>query len=179
MTNNAISVANEFIKLAKIDNVTDLTFVKLRNLVYIAYGFGLSLFDGKKSMIDPRFDAVEAWKYGPVIPSVYHTFKQNQNKNIEEEGILFSKMENDIPTIDYPELKDNEAKSIVNIVWRRYGKMKAYELMRLTHMKGTPWSISYIEGKNCKIPEVITKLYYDSVINMIIENNDNNSNSNN
>ena len=60
MQNNAISVANEFIKLAKIDHVTDLTFLKLRNLVYIAYGFGLSLFDGKKSMIDTRFDAVEA-----------------------------------------------------------------------------------------------------------------------
>ena len=34
MQNNAISVANEFIKLAKIDHVTDLTFLKLRNLVY-------------------------------------------------------------------------------------------------------------------------------------------------
>ncbi len=172
MNNNAISVANEFIELAKKNGVKDLTVLKLLKLVYIAHGFGLSLFKGEKLLIDPRFDTVEAWKYGPVIPSVYHTFKQYRNTNITEKGIIFSGIDsNGDPVACTPILEEDDAKSIVRIVWKRYGKSTARELVDLTHMGGTPWSISYKEGLNKEIPDSLTKMYYDSVIKLILENN--------
>ena len=73
MKDNALSVANYLIDLAKKEN-KNLTQLGLMKRVYIAHGFSLAI--NKESLLDNRFDKVEAWKYGPVIPSVYHSFKQ-------------------------------------------------------------------------------------------------------
>lgn len=67
MKDNALSVANYFIDLAKKEN-KNLTQLGLMKRVYIAHGFSLAI--NKESLLDKRFDKVEAWKYGPVIPSV-------------------------------------------------------------------------------------------------------------
>ena len=70
MKNNAIAIANYFIDKANSvqRQENDLTLLRLVKYVYIAYGFALAIL--KKKIIDERFDKVEAWKYGPVIPSV-------------------------------------------------------------------------------------------------------------
>ncbi len=78
MRNNALGVANELIDLADSDG-KDLTLLKLVKLVFLSYAFGLVLAKDEP-LIDPRFDKVEAWRYGPVIPSVYHSFKHLRNK---------------------------------------------------------------------------------------------------
>ena len=58
-------IANYFIENGKYDNFT------LNKLVYITKGFALATLD------DGLFEEeVEAWKYGPVISSLYHEFKQ-------------------------------------------------------------------------------------------------------
>ncbi|WP_366513810.1 type II toxin-antitoxin system antitoxin SocA domain-containing protein [Planktotalea sp.] len=44
--------------------------MKLQKLVYIAYGWHLAL-SGKKLFTEE----IEAWKHGPVVPSLYHEFK--------------------------------------------------------------------------------------------------------
>ena len=54
--------------------------------VYIAHGFSLAI--NKESLLDKRFDKVEAWKYGPVIPSVYHSFKQYKADPITEKAVV-------------------------------------------------------------------------------------------
>ncbi len=77
--NNTLSVANYLIDLAE-QSGKHLQPLKLMKLVYIAYGFGLAVLD--RSIIDPRFDKVEAWRFGPVIPSVYHSFKQYGKNDI-------------------------------------------------------------------------------------------------
>lgn len=73
MNMNALSVANYFIELAHKEG-RHITQLGLMKRVYIAHGFSLAL--NYQSLLDPRFDKVEAWRYGPVIPSVYHSFKQ-------------------------------------------------------------------------------------------------------
>ena len=72
MKDNALSMANYFIELAQKDG-HEIRPLRLMKLVYIAHGFMLAMLD--RSVLNPRFDRVEAWKYGPVIPSVYHSFK--------------------------------------------------------------------------------------------------------
>ena len=81
MKDNALSIANYFIDLANEDN-EPIRPLKLMKLVYIAYGYALALLN--RSIIDYRFDKVEAWKFGPVIPSVYHSFKIYGKKPITE-----------------------------------------------------------------------------------------------
>lgn len=68
MKTNAIAVANYFVDLSQKYKVP-IHLLGLVKRVYIAHGLALAY--RHKGLIDPRFDKVEAWKYGPVIPSVY------------------------------------------------------------------------------------------------------------
>lgn len=86
MKDNALSVANYFIELAQKDG-KEIRPLKLMKLVYIAYGYALALLG--RSIINQRFDKVEAWKLGPVIPSVYHSFKMYGNSNITKKTVMF------------------------------------------------------------------------------------------
>ena len=65
----ALEIANYFIEKS-LDSGVDLTPMKLNKLVYIAHGWYLGLSD--RPLIG---EAAQAWKYGPVIPSIYHRFK--------------------------------------------------------------------------------------------------------
>ena len=89
MNINALSVANYFLELAHKEN-RPIHLLGLVKRVYIAHGFSLAMLD--KPLIDPRFDPVEAWKYGPVIPSVYHSFKQYKASPITEPTVIWNVM---------------------------------------------------------------------------------------
>ena len=172
MGDSALSVANYFIDLAKRDGV-EIKPLKLMKLVYIAHGFMLAFMN--RSVINPRFDKVEAWKYGPVIPSVYHSFKQYGNCAIDKKTVIFffdGEPDKD-PIVRTPELKDEEAKKVCNIVWRRYSPMSDSKLVTLLHGAGTPWAMVYKEGENRAIPDEFTRLYYKGLIRILIENGKN------
>lgn len=166
MKDNALSVANYFIELAKKDK-EDIRPLKLMKLVYIAYGYALALLN--RSIIDYRFDKVEAWKFGPVIPSVYHSFKIYGKNPISKCTTVFVEKKNGFE-IEEPTLHDNEAKTVCNFVWRKYGlEYTDNELVTMMHGKGTPWGQVYVEGENNPIPEVYTKLYYTELTRRIAD----------
>ena len=161
MTPDAIALANYFVDLAQEHNAP-ITQFGLMKRVYITHGFCLAALN--KSAINPRFDSVEAWKYGPVIPSVYHSFKHNQSKPIEDKSIIFKGMENGVPQFGEPELQDEEIKQVARFVWNRYVNFTDTEIINLTHRKGTPWAYCYEEGMNKKIPDFVTRAYYNKLI---------------
>ena len=67
-----LSVANFFIDQ---ENNKDVDNIKVNKLVYVSLGFSLGMEDFV------LFDEdVEAWKFGPVIPSVYHHFKKYKDQ---------------------------------------------------------------------------------------------------
>jgi len=66
----ALAIANEFIKVARERN-KQLTPMELLKLVYFAHGWYLAL-SGVPLINEP----VQAWRFGPVIPSIYHAFKR-------------------------------------------------------------------------------------------------------
>ena len=66
---NAQTVADDILKLAKRRGMV-LTPMQLMKLVYIAYGWYLAMHNAR--LFDDR---IEAWKYGPVIPNLYHATK--------------------------------------------------------------------------------------------------------
>ena len=165
MNNDAITLANYFVEKSNSDNHAPypLTLLRLVKYVYIAYGFALSIL-GKK-IIDGRFDTVEAWKYGPVIPSVYHSFKYHGNNRITEKSSIATK-ENKDGTLQFftPEVTDNDIKEILDFVWKRYRDMPTGALIDLLHNSNTPWAYCYQEGKNVEIPDEMTKVYYDAIV---------------
>ena len=166
MRTNALSVANYFVDLA-LKEKTDLTQLGLMKRVYAAHGFSLALLN--KSLLDERFDRVEAWRYGPVIPSVYHSFKSYKANPITEKTVVMEwDQEKGEPRFVTPELEDEKAKIIVDMVWKRYRKFNDREMVDLMHLKGTPWSAYYIENENRPIPDSETKAYYTALVNEIL-----------
>lgn len=166
MKTNALAVANYFVELAQKDN-REIRLLGLIKHVYIAHGFSLALLDAP--MIDPRFDRVEAWKYGPVIPSVYHSFKHYKNTPIlhKTEILEWDEKVNE-PKFITPVLEDETAKKIVKTVWKRYASYSDSELVTLTHKPGSPWRWTYVEGENRIIPDNITKIYYVELFKNIV-----------
>jgi uncharacterized phage-associated protein len=78
----AEAVANEFLELAKKDGEA-LSPMKLLKLVYFAHGWHLAL-TGEPLIEEP----VQAWQFGPVIPSIYHQFKRFGSGPINEFALV-------------------------------------------------------------------------------------------
>ena len=168
MKDSALSMANYFVGLA-LSQGKDIKPLRLMKLVYIAHGFMLAIFG--KSVLNPRFDRVEAWKYGPVIPSVYHSFKIYGNNPITAKTTVFvdESGKNDIfYKIVTPELQDEDAKQICGFVWRRYSRFSDSELVKIMHKHDTPWAMVYEAGKNKEIPDLYTKVYFRKLYEALV-----------
>ena len=70
LTKGVQKVATQIIWIASLDG-RSLTPMQLIKLSYIAHGWTLAILD------NPLFkDIVEAWRYGPVVPDIYHRYKK-------------------------------------------------------------------------------------------------------
>lgn len=133
---SAAAVANEFLELSGMNN-KPITPMQLLKLVYIAHGWHLAVF--KKPLFD---DEVQAWRHGPVIPSLFHEFKEFGASSI-------AKMAHSASVVDdygdfqvsapFVRKDDHETKQMLKWVWNQYGSMSGWELSNLTHLPGTPW----------------------------------------
>ncbi|PQJ21799.1 Panacea domain-containing protein [Tenacibaculum sp. SG-28] len=150
------AVANEFLKLSENTEI-ELTTMKLLKLMYIAQGLSLSLLDR------PIFsnDHIEAWKFGPVIPSIYHEFKHFKSEPITCKSIA---LDTTYQQFSEPILSNTEEQKIVLLTWQLYKNISAKDLVDLTHMAGTPWSLSYRNNQNSVIENTLIKKYYDKFV---------------
>ena len=115
---NPVVIANFFIDKTLPEGID---FLKLMKLCYLAHSFKLGLGFGPLSN-----EPVEAWQYGPVFQAVYSRFR----------GVFPEKVKNPVWTetsMDYSE------KKICETVFDIYGDLQGWELIALTHKKGTPW----------------------------------------
>ena len=68
----AYDVAQFFLHLDNANDGEGITNLKLQKLVYYVQGFFCALHDR------PIFENnIEAWTHGPVVPDLYHHFKEN------------------------------------------------------------------------------------------------------
>jgi uncharacterized phage-associated protein len=118
-----LAIANYFIKKS-FDEGKELTPMKLVKLVYLAHGWYLGL-KGTALINEP----VSAWKYGPVIESLYHIFKRYGNEPIRA-------LE---PFCGIIPIAGDELGPFLDKIWDVYGEMSALELSTLTHQTNTPW----------------------------------------
>lgn len=139
-------IADFFLYAGKEDQ--SMTPMKLIKLVYIAHGWSLGLYN--KPLIT---EAPQAWKYGPVIPSLYDEFRQYGNQKI------------DIPVDENP-IQDDKINKLLEKIWNTYGKYTAIQLSAMTHEPGTPWSITWEKAKkqyktlNLTIPDSLIQEHY-------------------
>jgi uncharacterized phage-associated protein len=124
---SARAVANEFIRLAREDGRA-LTPLQIIKLVYIAHGWMLALH--QRPLITDR---IEAWKYGPVIPSLYHDLKHYGGGSVREPLSSFLHIRS------LPDLNEDD-RDVICQVYNAYGKQTGIQLSALTHRRGTPWA---------------------------------------
>lgn len=150
-----ITIANYFIQKSIATGI-ELTPMKLVKLVYIAHGWYLGLTKGK-GLIN---EAVIAWDYGPVIESLYHSFKRYGRSQITaQENIILGSNEG-API-------DSSTQTFLDKIWQVYGGYSGLQLSALTHENNTPWHIIYQQnrGKNTIIPNNLIQQHYESKAN--------------
>lgn len=151
-------VANFFLERAKCEGY-GLTPMKLLKIVYIGYGWVLALTN--KKLFDTE---IEAWQHGPVIPSLYHEFKEYGRGPISR---LSFRMDFKEEISDFevysPEIPKNDAdiQYILGRVWDVYKDLDGWELRNKTHEHDTPWSKVYIDGeRGCVLSDDDIREYY-------------------
>ena len=121
--------------------------MKLLKLVYIAHGWNLGL-SGRPLIRE----SAEAWRYGPVIPELYHGIKRFREKDVPLDQI---KVESE-PNFT------SEEEDIMDQTMAMYSLRPAFQLSRMTHAPGTPWDVVYNElGESAEIPNDLIEDHYD------------------
>jgi len=123
MAYDAKVVANYFLDLAEHDQIP-VGPLKLQKLVYLAHGWYLVFFG--KPLIE---NEIEAWRYGPVVPSLYTAFKRFGASAITEKAVVPGNR----PTLA------EDARQLIEQVWNKYKKFSASQLSTLTHEPGSAW----------------------------------------
>lgn len=123
---SAIAIANYFVQRSLADRA-DMTAIKLVKLTYIAHGWHLALTGGKPLI----GEAVVAWRYGPIVQSVYHAFRKYGREQVVSLEFDFS---NRVATVE-----DRKTRTILDRVWEVYKDFSGPQLSALTHKPGTPW----------------------------------------
>lgn len=151
---SAKAVANFFLKKES------LTQMQLHKLLYYAHGWHLGLKG--KPLIDEK---IEAWEYGPVVPSIYREFRDFGSEPIDELASEFIPGGSDRgrfrPLRVDP--SDTKVRRLLERVWKVYGKRTASQLSRMTHAKGSPWTearAKHPSAMGTKIPNKAIKLHF-------------------
>ena len=98
-----------------------MTNLKLQKMLYYQQGFHLAYFN------TPLFeDEIEAWMYGPVVPSVYDNYSSYGSNGIEGDSTSVIT------------LSESQEESLFAEVFRVYSKFSALGLMDMTHQE-MPW----------------------------------------
>ncbi|WPO89927.1 Panacea domain-containing protein [Chryseobacterium sp. HR92] len=145
---NCFDVAKQFLKLAKEDGV-GIEPMKLLKLTYIAHGWHLGFFG--KPLIS---NTIEAWKYGPVIPDLYHVTKTFGFSNVDI---------NTFQIRSTTELKEDDAK-FLKVIWDNYKQFSGLDLSTKTHLNDTPWKETYDGSFNKVIDNATIEKYYKNLI---------------
>jgi uncharacterized phage-associated protein len=118
----ALTIAKWLIAWAEAEG-EELSNLKLQKLLYYAQGHHLA------EQHAPLFrDQIQAWSHGPVVPDVYHEFKDCGSSTIVLAGTdPFTWGQVDRKTAD-----------LLSRVWNTYGGFSAGRLRNMTHSE-RPW----------------------------------------
>lgn len=112
----AINIAEYFLWKAQEDDQELLSNMKLQKLVYYAQGLYL-VYNGSELFEEN----IEAWTYGPVVPSLYQVYKEHGSGGIPVD-----------PDFD-PLSIDEETRDFLDEIYDVFGQFSAIRLMEIAH----------------------------------------------
>ncbi len=112
-------------------------------------------------------ERIEAWKLGPVVPSLYHEFKHFGSAPITDRATLYDYFDEEQtePRISH----DRDTLDVLDKVWAAYHRFSGWNLSEKTHSVGTPWEQTYIPGKNAVIEDQLIEPHYRERIGEILD----------
>jgi len=159
MTYSPATIANYFLDKASREGraVTPMQLIKL---VYIAHGWHLGYLD--RPLIN---ETVQAWKYGPVIKSLYDQVKRYGSGAVREP--LRSSA---LPWLREAQM-DETKRLTLDHVWTHYAGFSGVQLSSMTHMPDTPWYVAWHQqgGSNQYFAEIDDRLINDHYKSKIAE----------
>ena len=137
---SALSVANYILN----NSLQPVSNLKLQKMLYFIQGFAL-IHLGR-----PLFnDEIQAWTYGPVIPSVYRAYMHFGSNAITQTAPA--------------EIITNPAiKNFLDSMIRSMQPFSGADLVRMTHLPDTPWYTiwEHRRGRFARIPITLIKEYF-------------------
>ena len=136
------------------------TQFQLIKMVFISHGRTLAALD--KPLIRDR---IEAWKYGPVIPVLYHELKIWGDGCIQALSYCETTPGKD-DDIDanrkalFESVLSEQERSIIDDVVEEYGEWSFGDLQMLCHEPGSPWDRHYDDKFGTEIPDSTIREYY-------------------
>ncbi|MEQ8156956.1 MAG: type II toxin-antitoxin system antitoxin SocA domain-containing protein [Clostridiaceae bacterium] len=128
----AIDIAKYIINKC-IDFGRPVSNLQLQKILYYVQGEFMSQTDGEVLFKDD----IKAWKYGPVVPSVYYEYNNYSSSDI-------TTRQSDV------ELEDEE-RNIIDPIIEEMSRLSAWALVQKTHSE-SPWMDTYAPNRD----EVIT-----------------------
>lgn len=153
MPYSAKAVANYFLERG-FDEDVPIDPLKLQKLLYFAHGWNLGLYD-TPLLSEP----IEAWTYGPVIPSIYHEFKEVGNEPID----WYAQDRDDDSPRHAPRVPahDRQSRALLEKIWRVYGNFTGLRLSDMTHKPDSPWAVTWQRARrSTPIPDSVIRDYF-------------------
>lgn len=111
----SLKIAKYLLTLVDREAGDSISNLKLQKLLYYAQGFHLAIFD------KPLFpEAIKKWVHGPVVPQIYHQYKEYGSDAIP------------VPEINEDEYPQ-EIRELLDEVYSVYGQFTAAKLRNMTH----------------------------------------------
>jgi uncharacterized phage-associated protein len=132
MPYSASVIAFSFVQKGIIEG-KPVTQMKLQKMVFFAHGYHLAKYG--TPLINEEF---EAWKYGPVVQSIYRSYKLYGSDEIKTTDLI-TDFAPDFETIELAP----SAIDAINYTWKVTKNLSASQLSTWSHKDGSPWSRVY------------------------------------
>jgi len=130
----ALRLASELVRRRRERGLSDPTNLELQKLAYFCHGWHLALLG--RPLVNEEF---EAWRFGPVLPSIYHTFKVFSSNPIPCEHPLVMS--------EQPLDRLSDSSQVIDRVLDVYGRASGFDLVNMSHAADGPWAKAW-NGSN-------------------------------
>lgn len=143
----AIDVTKRILYVAQ-TNGDLITNLKMQKLLYYAQAWFM-VNNNKKVLFD---DEIQAWQFGPIVPSVYNKLKK----------FKYNPISMDLSDENWKSLSKKQTVFIEDFC-KFFFKFSATELVSMSHNE-TPWKEAFKKGQYSKISEDSMYEYYSNLL---------------
>lgn len=106
--------------------------LSLQKIVYFCHVW--SLISLHRPLVRHSF---EAWEFGPVLPYLYREFRKFDRGAISERALEIDTITGNFRKVEYA--FDQETELLVRQITKFYSRIRASDLVELSHADGGPW----------------------------------------